>query len=129
MARPNRTKLKFDEASVNTLLMEIYNESFNLKAKTSRLYTNWESRIKENGEIAAFGDQIIKIIAAEHKNQDQKIVLLRYLKEVVFDKIAVSKNDAKDVESVNSDGRNNILSMVAKELEKKELERTKLKNQ
>jgi len=83
--RPKRKKLKFNEESVNDLLQEIYNDSHNLKAKITRLFTKWETKIKENGEVAAIGDQIVKLIAAEAKNQDQKIMLLRYLKEVVFD--------------------------------------------
>ena len=86
MARPTRKKLTFDEESVNKLLQEIYDESFNIKAKIARLFSKWEVKIKDNAEIAVIGDQIVKLIAAEAKNQDQKIMLLKYLKEVVFDK-------------------------------------------
>ena len=75
MARPQRKKLKFDEDSVNKLLQEIYDESFNIKAKIARLYTKWEIKVKENSEVAAIGDQIVKLIAAEAKNQDQKIII------------------------------------------------------
>ena len=64
MSRPQRKKLKFDEDSVNKLLQEIYEESFNIKAKIARLYTKWEIKVKENSEVAAIGDQIVKLIAA-----------------------------------------------------------------
>lgn len=130
--RPQRKTLKFDEKSVNDLLQEIYNESHNIKAKIARLFTKWETKVKENGEIAAIGDQIVKLIAAEAKNQDQKIMLLRYLKEVVFDtKDNVSNLNKNGVDSpedkkiVSTDRRNELLNFVADEVEKKEQERIK----
>lgn len=120
--RPTRRKLSFDEASVNNLLQEIYNESHNVKAKIIRLFTKWELKVKEGGEIAAIGDQIVKLIAAEAKNQDQKIMLLKYLKEVVFDNKAPSgKINMKPEETgdVTTERRNELLSFVEAEIEKK----------
>ncbi len=127
MARPQRKILKFDEESVNKLLQEIYNDSHNIKAKITRLFTKWEQKVKEGSEISALGDQIVKLLNAEAKNQDQKIVLLRYLKEVVFeDKAQMDANKKTDEKSdVSVDRRNELLDMVQRELEKKE----KRKNQ
>lgn len=122
--RPIRKKISFDEASVNNLLQEIYNESHNLKAKIIRLFTKWEGKVKETGEVAAIGDQIIKLIAAEAKNQDQKIMLLKFLKEVVYE----NKTGAPDLKQasdpdaiidVTTDRRNELLKIVEEELEKK----------
>jgi hypothetical protein len=63
MPRPTRFKIKFnDEDSANKLLQEIYNESHIIKANITRLFTKWEKDVKENGEIAAIGDTIIKLI-------------------------------------------------------------------
>lgn len=123
MPRPIRKKLKFDEESVNKLLQEIYDDSFNIKAKIARLFTKWEIKVKEGGEIAALGDQIVKLISAEAKNQDQKIMLLKFLKEVVFDgKSSVSKDDIKNVDKgdVSTDRRNELLSMVQEQIELKD---------
>ena len=121
--RPQRKKLKFDEKSVNDLLQEIYNESHNIKAKIARLFTKWETKVKENGEIAAIGDQIVKLIAAEAKNQDQKIMLLRYLKEVVFDTKEISSGSIKNVgdnsedkKIVSTDRRYELFNFVAVEV-------------
>lgn len=124
MPRPTRKKLKFDENSVNMLLQEIYDESFNIKAKIARLFTKWENKVKEGGEIAAIGDQIVKLIAAEAKNQDQKIMLLRYLKEVVFENKTNSGNgegnsSSEEKGTTTSERRNELLAMVQTELEKK----------
>ena len=128
MPRPTRRTLKFDEDSVNKLLQEIYDESHNIKAKIVRLFTKWELKVKEGGDIAAIGDQIVKLISAESKNQDQKIMLLKYLKEVVFDNYvkAGSTEGSRAVEDtgdVTNDRRNELLDMVQKEFERKEAER------
>ena len=123
MPRPSRNVLKFNEDSVNKLLQEIYNDSHNIKAKIVRLFTKWEQKVKEGGEIQAIGDQIVKLISAEAKNQDQKIMLLKYLKDVVFlDKNSNKSNDSDNIENhgnPSSDRRNELLSMVRDELNKK----------
>lgn len=122
MARPQRKRLQFNEESVNKLLQEIYDESHNIKAKISRLFTKWETKVKEGGEIAAIGDQIVKLIAAEAKNQDQKIMLLKYLKEVVFQN-KESEIEAKKSEengTMTTNRRNELMNMVQEAFEKKE---------
>jgi hypothetical protein len=116
MARTVRKKLQFDEVSVNNLLQEIYDQSHNINAKIARLFTKWESKVKESGEIAAIGDSIVKLIAAEAKNQDQKIALLKYLKEVVFDKR--TDNKIEESETITSDRRNELIEMVEKAVSK-----------
>lgn len=127
MARPARKRLKFDEESVNKLLQEIYDDSHNIRAKIARLFTKWEQKVKEGGEIAAIGDQIVRLITAEAKNQDQKIMLLKYLKEVVFDgkapsNVKANKGDSDEGESENpsTDRRNAIINMVQKHLDENE---------
>ena len=112
MARPKRKKIKFDEGSVNDLLQEIYNDSHNIKAKITRLFTKWEKHAKEGGEIAAIGDQIVKLISAEAKNQDQKIMLLKYLKEVVFNKESINASKKENEDAITSDERNELINMV-----------------
>lgn len=127
MPRPTRKRLTFDEDSANKLLQEIYDESHNIKAKLNRLFTKWEQKVKEGGEIAAIGDQIVKLIAAEAKNQEQKIMLLRYIKEFVFDKsntgsgASGQKSNAvkTDEREITSDERNELLDFVKSQIEKK----------
>jgi len=116
MARPKRKQLKFDEDSVNSLLQEIYNDSHNIKAKIARLFTKWEAKVKEGGEIAALGETIGKLIVAEAKTVDQKLVLLRYLKEVVFAKQTVSEDGDKKI--VSKKNRNDLIKQVSEEVQK-----------
>jgi len=126
MARPKRKRLEFTEDSVNKLLQEIYEDSHNQKAKITRLFTKWETKVKESGEVAAIGDQIVKLIGAEAKNVDQKIILLRYLKEVVFDikgggsGISSPIHVGEESGVVSTERRNELLNFVQEELEKKE---------
>jgi membrane-bound lytic murein transglycosylase len=120
MPRPKRRKLKFDEDSVNELLQEIYDESYNIRSQIKNLFRKWESKVKDGGEITAMGDQIIKLISAEAKNQDQKIMLLKYLKEVVYQTNKNSNNAKNDDEdTLDSKRRNELLNMVNEELKKK----------
>jgi len=124
MPRPTRKKLTFDEDSVNKLLQEIYDDSHVIKSKINRLMVKWETKVKEPGEIVALGDTIIKLITAESKNQDQKIMLLKYLKEVVFENRKLSGNgDAKneDTGTTSDDRRNELITMVHEELERKKI--------
>lgn len=118
MARIKRKRLKFNEESVNNLLQEIYNDTHNIRAKITRLFNKWETQVKENGEVAAVGDQIVKLIAAEAKNQDQKIMLLKYLKEVVFDKTKTEKTD-DDKKEITAEDRNALIKMAQQELLKR----------
>jgi len=135
MPRPIRKKLTFDETSVNKLLQEIYDESHNIKAKITRLFTKWELKVKEGGEIQAIGDQIVKLIAAEAKNQDQKIMLLKFLKEVVFDNSVkagnavggvnsgTAKSSSEESGDITAERRMELLNMVSEHFEKKEKEK------
>jgi len=109
--RPKRRKIKFDEESVNNLLQEIYDDSHNIRAQIKRLYTKWETKVKEGGEIQAIGDQIVKLIASEAKNQDQKIMLLKFLKEVVFAK-PTGAQDPEEEKKITTEKRNELISMV-----------------
>lgn len=121
MARPIRKKIKFTEDSVNELLQEIYDESHNIKAKIARLFTKWEVKVKEDGQIAALGDQIVKLIAAEAKNQDQKIMLLKYLKDIVSEKNGKKTDSGEDEQKeMTPERRNELLNMVRKAVSQNE---------
>jgi hypothetical protein len=117
MPRPARKRLKFDEESMNDLLQEIYDDSHNIKQKAIRLFNKWEVKIKETGEVAAIGDQLIKLIAAEAKNADQKLLMLKYLKEVVYDS-KIKNNDDEKGDDITSDSRQALIEMVHDEMDK-----------
>lgn len=121
MPRPKRRKIEFNEESVNELFQEIYNDNFNIRAQIRRLFSKWEQKVKEGGEIQAIGDQIVKLIGAEAKNQDQKIMLLKYLKEVVFDKNKATgfKDETENEGEITKEKRSELISMVEDEMNKR----------
>jgi hypothetical protein len=126
--RPKRKQLKFNEESVNKLLQEIYDESHNIKAKIVRLFTKWEQKVKEGGEIQMIGDQIVKLIAAEAKNQDQKIMLLKYLKEVVFENKPEGGSinlKSEETGTISTDRRLELLKMVEEHIEEQDKHKKK----
>jgi hypothetical protein len=110
--RPKRKRIKFTEDSVNELLQEIYDESHNQKAKITRLFTKWEQKVKEGGDIQAIGDQIMKVVAADAKNQDQRLLLLKFLKEVVFSNGKNTEGTATPTQDVSTERRNALLDLA-----------------
>lgn len=121
MARPKKHKIKFDEATLNNLMQEIYDESRNLKIKLTRLFNKWEEKVKDGGEIAGIGDQIVKVINAEAKNQDQKIMLMKYLKEIVYNEKKTGEGDEEsgNGKNISLEDKNQLLQMVKEEKEKR----------
>lgn len=113
MPRKSRKKISFTEDSMNELLQEIYEDSFNIRAKIIRLFNKWETKVTEAGEIAAIGESIIKLINAEAKNQDQKIMLLKYVKDVVLRGKDNAKNSENIEESdIGREEQNALLDMI-----------------
>lgn len=119
MPRKKRHQFKFNEESVNKLLQEIYDDSHNIRSKIIRLFNKWETHATEGGEIAAIGDQIVKLITAEAKNQDQKIMLLKYLKEVVFNEQKEGKGKSGSEDKLDSDKKKELMKMVQEEVSKR----------
>lgn len=117
MPRPTRKKIKFDEESVNALAQEIYNDGHNVKAKIARLFTKWEQKVKEGGDIQTLGETITKLIIAETKVYDQKLILLRHLKEVVFAKDTKS-DEADNKKQVTKKDRNELIKQVTEGIHK-----------
>jgi hypothetical protein len=117
MARPKRNSLVFgSEESLNKLLQEIYNESHNIRAQIIALFNKWNKDVKENGEIAAVGDKIAKLLTLLSKNQDQKIVILKHLKDSVYVDAKKSTSDASALTTGNLDknSKDELDAMVEK---------------
>jgi hypothetical protein len=115
MPRKKRQKIKFTEESVNDYMQEIYDESFKLNSKINMLFAKWEAKVKEGGEIAAMGDTIVKVITAMAKNQEQKIAILKILKDIVFVDSKVEGGSNKD-EKINQTELQALADKAIKEL-------------
>lgn len=120
MARPKRKKLKFgDEESLNGFLQEIYNESHNIRAQVITLLNQWSKDVKEHGEVAAVGDKIAKLLTLLSKNQDQKIMVLKHLKDSIYvdaKKVGdVIESDKKEINTNEKDDLDNFVEKIRKQ--------------
>jgi hypothetical protein len=112
MPRPKRITVKFTEDGVNELYQEIYNDSHNYKAQITAILARWTPFVKDEGNIAAMGKEIVALMNQLAKTNDQKIVLLKILKEIVFDK----KGAAGDTKPNASDAQVHLTDDTKREL-------------
>lgn len=117
MPRKKRKKIEFTEESVNEYMQEVYDDSFKLNSKINVLFQKWEVKVKEGGEIAAMGDQIVKLIAAMGKNQEQKIAILKILKDIVFIDSKIDSGNSKN-ETIDKNELQNLADRAIKELQR-----------
>ena len=101
MPRKKRKKLTFDKESVNDLVQELYNDSFAMKSKINILFQKWETKIVDGGDVQAMGDTIVKVIGAMAKNQDQRLMILKYLKEIVFIDSKIEGSDVSTAKAID----------------------------
>lgn len=114
MPRKRRKKIQFTTDSVNEYMQEIYDDSFKLNSKINILFTKWEAKVKEGGDVAAMGDQIVKLIAAMAKNQEQKISILKILKDIVF--VDSKSDDGEKNEKIDQTELQKLADKAIKEL-------------
>jgi len=114
--RPRKLQLNFDRDSINKLLQECYRDSHSYKSTINQLFTKWEKEAQEGPDIAAIGDSIIKALQLHLKNQDQKLLILKYLKDVVF-AAESSKNEDNTQQNLEDEARNAIIDMANEKLE------------
>lgn len=117
--RPQRKKLKFTEESVNELMQEIYNDSHVIRARITRLYNKWEAKANEGGEVAAIGDQIVKLIVEEGKTQDKKINLLKILREIVFKDMKKTDTSSENNDEITDNRRTELYDIIEQSINKK----------
>ncbi len=117
MPRPKRINIEFTEKGVNELYQEVYNDSHNYKAQITSILARWTPFVKDEGNIAAMGKEIVALMNQLAKTNDQKIVLLKILKEIVFDKKSTGevKSNASDAQVHLSDDSKKELLRLAEE--------------
>lgn len=109
MARVKRKAIKFTEESLNELYQELYNDTHNYKAQVTAILARWSPLIKDEGNIAAMGKDVVNLMNAIARTNDQKIVLVKILKDIVF-----AKNEIGDSNPNNSNPDQVTLSDEAK---------------
>jgi hypothetical protein len=90
MARIKRKRLQFNEDSLNELYQEIYNDTHNFKAQITNILSRWSPMVKDEGNVAAMGKDIVNLMNAIARTNDQKIILVKILKDIVFAKKGIN---------------------------------------
>lgn len=116
MPRPKKKRLKLNEETVEKFMQEVYDDSFKLNSRINMLFNTWNAKVKDGGDIAAIGESIIKLITAMGKNQEQKIAILKILKDIVF----VNKQSGTDSEEdkINMDKFDELTKAALEELKR-----------
>jgi hypothetical protein len=109
MARIKRKRLQFNEDSLNELYQEIYNDTHNFKAQITAILSKWSPMVKDEGNVAAMGKDIVNLMNAIARTNDQKIVLVKILKDIVF-----AKKGINDSSNANDNPQQITLSDEAK---------------
>jgi len=132
MARIKRKQIKFTEESLNEVYQEIYNDSHNFKAQVMAILSVWGPMVKDEGNVAAMGKEIVNLMNSIARTNDQKIALLKILKDIVFDKKAAGEAEASrnssngDQVTLGDDSKNTIMAMI--EEAKKAMEKNQANN-
>lgn len=126
MARIKRKRIELDENSLKELMQETYNDAHQIRSTIIALFNNWNSKIKEQGEIAATGKEIVNLINALSRNQDQKISLMKVLSEIVYKGKGgaqgnMQNNANSDQETLSEDAKNDLRKMIQEARERGEI--------
>jgi len=127
MARIKRKQMNIDETTFKALMQETYNDAHQIRSTIIALFNNWNSKIKEQGEIAATGKEVVALINALARNQDQKLTLMKVLSDILYTKNKTgnnadqSKNTSSETE-LSEDAKSNIIKMIEQARQKGEID-------
>lgn len=126
MARIKRKTVGLDEDSLKNLIQEVYNDSHQIRSTIVALFNNWNAKVKEQGEIAATGKEIVNLINALARNQDQKINLIKVLNDIVFNKKdntdeSKKSNKQEASEELTEDAKSALRKMIEEARERGEI--------
>lgn len=122
MGRIKRKSIKFTEDSLNEYAQECYNDSHNFRAMIMAVLSKWGPYVKDESNVAAMGKDIVNLLNALARTNDQKLILLKILKDIVFAKKDMGESEAskKDGDQLTlSDEAKNDLMRIAEEARKK----------
>lgn len=120
MARPKRKQLELNEQTLKELMQETYNDAHQIRSTIVALFNNWNSKVKELGEVAATGKEIVALINALARNQDQKITMMKVLSDIIYKNNtnnASAGNQSKstgesDQETLSEEAKDSLRKMI-----------------
>jgi hypothetical protein len=116
MPRAKRKDLKFTEESLNEYAQEVYNDSHNYRAMIMAILSKWGPYVKDEATVAGMGKDIVNLMNALARTNDQKLVLLKILKDIVFAKKGLGESEVNKTESdqptLTEEAKNELMRMA-----------------
>lgn len=117
MPRAKRKQIKFTEDSLNELYQELYNDTHNFKAEVRAILVKWTPYIKDEGNVAGMGKDIVNLMNAIARTNDQKIILVKILKDIVFAKKGIldqggNSNDNPEQITLSDEAKKELMRMA-----------------
>ena len=129
MPRIKRKRIELNEESLKELMQEAYNDAHQIRSTIVALFNNWNSKVKELGEVAATGKEIVALINALARNQDQKIMLMKVLSDIIYknNNSNAGAGQAKstgesDGETLSEEAKNSLRKMIEEARERGEID-------
>lgn len=116
MAIRGKRKLLIDADTLQRVLDECYTETNDLKIELSNLYTIWNSKVVDIGEIAAVGKDVVKLLDQRDKLIDKKLKVAQQIHTIMTDR----NKEAKAFEKENGiNGLKPVDAMLPADLDDK----------
>lgn len=84
--RGRKGKILINEDTVERLLEECYHETNDLKAEITNIYTIWNNKVVDIGEIAAVGKDIVKLLDQRDKIIDKKLKVAQQINNIITER-------------------------------------------
>lgn len=119
--------MNIDETTLKALMQETYNDAHQIRSTVIALFNNWNSKIKEQGEIAATGKEVVALINALARNQDQKITLMKVLSDILYNKNKTTTGSDQSKSStpqneLSEDAKSQLRKMIDEARERGEIQ-------
>lgn len=130
MPRIKRKRIDFTEESLKELVQETYNDAHQIRSTIVALFNNWNTKVKELGEVAAVGKEVVNLINALARNQDQKITLLKVLSDIIYGKdkkasgagSTTQTSSESDQPQLSEQAKNDLRKMIEEARERGEID-------
>lgn len=90
--RGRKAKITIDEDSLERILDECYHETNELKTEIQNIYTIWNTKVVEIGEIAAIGKDLVKLLDQRDKVIDKKLKVAQQIHTIISEKNKLEKS-------------------------------------
>jgi hypothetical protein len=94
--RGRKSTFKIDEESLEKILEECYKDTNDLKAEITNIYSIWNAKVVEIGEIAVVGKDIVKLLDQRDKVIDKKLKVAQQIHNILSERNKLLKMKVGD---------------------------------